>query len=170
MTATELLRDELTLSPARAARMLRMTTVVALVVVISMALRVPEVAVSAYMIFFFAQRDVATTLLTGIAAVIGLTVALVLCFLCFLVTVDEPGLRLPLMVVLAFGGVQLRDDPVRGIDRDREAQRLRARNDRGIDADHLRGGVHQRSSRIAWIEGRVGLDQVLDQASVARGQ
>ncbi|MCU1281212.1 MAG: Fusaric acid resistance family protein [bacterium] len=107
MTATELLRDELTLSPARTARMLRMTTIVALVVVISMALRVPEVAVSAYMIFFFAQRDVATTLLTGVAAVIGLTVALVLCFLCFLVTVDEPGLRLPLMVVLAFGGMYL---------------------------------------------------------------
>src|SRR6266404_1739570 len=95
------------LSPGRTARILRMTSLVALVVVISMALRVPEVAVSAYMIFFFAQRDVATTLLTGVAAVIGLTIALVLCFLCFLVTVDEPGLRLPLMVVLAFGGMYL---------------------------------------------------------------
>src|SRR5260370_24463808 len=107
MTATEFLRDELTLSPARAARMLRMTMIVALVVVISMALRVPEVAVSAYMIFFFAQRDVATTLLTGVAAVSGLTIALVLCFLCFLATIDEPGLRLPLMVVLAFGVMYL---------------------------------------------------------------
>jgi multidrug resistance protein MdtO len=107
MTATELLRDELTLSPARAARILRMTVIVALVVVISMALRVPEVAVSAYMIFFFAQRDVATTLLTGVAAVIGLTVALVLCFVAFLATIDEPALRLPLMVVLAFGGMYL---------------------------------------------------------------
>jgi multidrug resistance protein MdtO len=107
MTATELLRDELTVSPARTARMLRMTMIVALVVVISMALRVPEAAVSAYMIFFFAQRDVATTVLTGVAAVIGLTVALALCFLCFLVTLSEPGLRLPLMVALAFGGMYL---------------------------------------------------------------
>ncbi len=107
MTATELLRDELTLSPARTARILRMTVVVALVVMISMALRVPEVAISAYMIFFFAQRDVATTVLTGTAAVVGLTIALGLCFVCFLTTLAEPAARLPVMVVLVFGAMYL---------------------------------------------------------------
>jgi multidrug resistance protein MdtO len=107
MKATDLLRDELTLSPARTARMLRMTATVALVVVMSMALRVPEAAISAYMIFFFAKRDVATTVLTAAAAVIGLTVAIALCLLCLLMTVAEPALRLPLMVALAFGGMYL---------------------------------------------------------------
>jgi multidrug resistance protein MdtO len=107
MIATELLRDELTLSPARTRRMVRMTVVVALVVVISMALRVPEAGLSAYMIFFFAQRDVATTLLTGVAAVVGVTIALASCFVSFFVTLDEPGLRLPLMVAVAFAGMYL---------------------------------------------------------------
>src|SRR5258708_25685119 len=107
MNATELLCDELTLSPERAARILRMTSLVALVVVISMALRVPEVAVSAYMIFFFAQRDLATTVKTGAAALIALTVALALCFVGFLVSIAEPAVRLPLMVALAFGGMYL---------------------------------------------------------------
>ena len=107
MTAAELLRDELTLSPERAARIVRMTVIVALVVVISMALRVPEAAVSAYMIFFFAQRDVALTVLGGVAAAIGLTVALMLTIVVFLVALDQPALRLPLMVLFAFGGMYL---------------------------------------------------------------
>jgi multidrug resistance protein MdtO len=107
MSATELLRDELTLSPARTARMLRMTGIVALVVVMSMALRVPEVALSAYMIFFFAQRDVTTTVLASVGAVAGLTIAVALCLVCALLTIAEPALRLPLMVALAFGGMYL---------------------------------------------------------------
>ena len=52
-----LLRAELTLVPERTARMARMTLLVMLVVLISMALRVPEAAISAYMIFFVARDD-----------------------------------------------------------------------------------------------------------------
>jgi multidrug resistance protein MdtO len=107
MTATELLRDELMLSPARAARIARMTVLVALIVVISMALRVPNVAISAYMIFFFAQRDVATTARAGFAGVVGVTLAIALCFVCYVVALAEPGARLPLMIALAFGGMYL---------------------------------------------------------------
>src|SRR5437899_7963283 len=113
MTATELLRDELTLSPARAFRMVRMTVLVALIVVISMAVRVPEVAISAYMIFFLAQRDVATTVLTAVGGLLGVTVAIALCFVCFLLTIAEPAARLPLMIALAFTGMYLmRSTPV----------------------------------------------------------
>jgi multidrug resistance protein MdtO len=107
MTATELLHDELTLSPPRTQRMVRITVLVALVVVISMALRVPSAAISAYMVFFFAQRDVGMTLVAGIAATVGVTVALASCFLCLFFTLDEPGLRLPVMVVVAFVGMYL---------------------------------------------------------------
>jgi multidrug resistance protein MdtO len=107
MTLTETLTDELTLSPARTARMLRMTAIVALVVMTSMALRVPEVAISAYMIFFFAQRDAATTVLAGFTAIAGLTVALALCLVCLLLTIAEPAARLPAMVAIAFGGMYL---------------------------------------------------------------
>jgi multidrug resistance protein MdtO len=109
----QLVRDELTLSPARTARMLRMTAIVALIVIVSMALRVPEAAVSAYMVFFFAKADVATTVKTGIAAVVGLTVALALAFVAFLFSLDEPALRLPLMAGLTFGGMYfMRASPI----------------------------------------------------------
>src|SRR5262245_9363018 len=99
MTAIELLRDELTLSPERTARMVRMTALVALVVTVSMALRVPEVAISAYMIFFFAQRDVVTTVTTAVGGIAGVTLAIALCFVCFLVAMAEPAARLPLMAL-----------------------------------------------------------------------
>src|SRR5262245_21373212 len=106
MTASEavqLFRDELTLSPARTTRMLRMTALVTLVVIISMALRVPDAALSAYMIFFFAKADVVATVKTGVAAVLALTVSLALAFVFFLFALDEPALRLPVMAALTFG-------------------------------------------------------------------
>src|SRR5262249_13314106 len=116
MTAGEvagLLRDELTLSPARTPRMLRMTAVVTLIVILSMALRVPEVALSAYMIFFFAKADVVATVRTGIAAVLALTVALALTFVFFSFALAEPAIRLPLMAALTFGGMYfMRASPI----------------------------------------------------------
>src|SRR3954467_14480309 len=71
--AAQLLRDELTVTPDRWSRMLRMTALVAVVVVLSNVLRVPQLALSAYMIFFFQKSDVVTTVRTGIAAIVGLT-------------------------------------------------------------------------------------------------
>jgi multidrug resistance protein MdtO len=59
------------------------------------------------MIFFVAQRDVALTMKTAVGGVLGVTVAIALCFVCYLLTLDEPALRLPAMVVLAFGGLYL---------------------------------------------------------------
>src|SRR5712671_3188298 len=93
-TAMQLLRDELTLTPDRWARMLRITALVTIVVVVSNALRVPELALSAYMIFFFSKSDVVATIRTGIAAVVGLTVLLALMFVIYSATFGEPALRL----------------------------------------------------------------------------
>jgi len=107
MTAIELVRDELTVSPLRRARMLRMTAIVVLIVVTSMALRVPEVALSAYIIFFIAQRDVALTVGAGIGAAVAATLAIALCFVCYSLSIGEPAVRVPLMVALVFGGIYL---------------------------------------------------------------
>jgi multidrug resistance protein MdtO len=107
MTAIELVRDELMVSPPRRARMLRMTAIVALIVVISMTKRVPDAAISAYMIFFIAQRDVAMTVGVGLGGVLGVTLAIALALLCFLLSIGEPALRVPLMVAFAFGGMYL---------------------------------------------------------------
>jgi len=92
--AMQLLRDELTLTPDRWARMLRITALVTLVVVVSNALRVPELALSAYMIFFFSKSDVVATVRTGIAAVVGLTLMVALAFVLYSATFGEPALRL----------------------------------------------------------------------------
>src|SRR5919198_270789 len=90
------LRDELTeLSPARRSRMLRMTALVVVVTIVSMALRVPEVAISTYMIFFFSRSDVLTTVRTGVGGIVGVTLTLAFTFVLFLLTLAEPALRVP---------------------------------------------------------------------------
>src|SRR3989475_5516650 len=102
-----LLRDELTLTPDRWARMLRMTALVTIVVVVSNALRVPNLALSAYMIFFFSKSDVVATVRTGIAGVVGLTLVLTLAFVVYSVTFGEPALRLLAMGCAIFAGFYL---------------------------------------------------------------
>ena len=72
------LRDELALSPPRTFQMFRMTALVMLVVIVSMALRVPSAALSAYMIFFVSKADVATTARVGIGGLVGVTIAILL--------------------------------------------------------------------------------------------
>jgi len=111
--AMQLLRDELTLTPDRWARMLRITALVTIVVVVSNALRVPELALSAYMIFFFSKSDVVATIRTGIAAVVGLTVLLAVMFVIYSATFGEPALRLFAMGCAIFAGFYLvRSSPV----------------------------------------------------------
>ena len=105
--AWQLLRDELTVSPARWSMMVRITVLVAIVTVVSNALQVPSLAVSVYLILFGAGADVATTLRTGIGAVVAVTIALVLTFLVYLVTLNEPALRVPAMACCTFAGMYL---------------------------------------------------------------
>jgi multidrug resistance protein MdtO len=111
--AIRLVRDELALTPDRWARMLRMTALVTVVVIVSNALRVPNLALSAYMIFFFSKSDVVATVRTGIAGVVGLTLVLTLAFVVYSVTLGEPALRLLAMGCAIFGGFYLlRSSPV----------------------------------------------------------
>jgi hypothetical protein len=51
----------------------------------------------------------------------------------------------------------------------REANSLRAGDDRGVDADHLALRRDQRAARIAGIESRIGLNHIVDQTAVATG-
>jgi hypothetical protein len=62
-----------------------------------------------------------------------------------------------------------RDEP-RGVARDGEAEALRGNHGRGIDADHVAARVHERSSRVARVERRVGLNDVVHQPPGARAQ
>jgi len=108
----QFLRDELTLSRPRTFRMFRMTALVMLVIVVSMALRVPNAALSAYMIFFVSKADVAATAKVGIGGLLGATIAILLSFVFYSVAFSEPAVRLPLMACAAFFGMYfLRTSP-----------------------------------------------------------
>ena len=56
---------------------------------------------------------------------------------------------------------QLLGDVLGEVDRDREADALAAGVDRGVDADRLAADVAQRAARVAEVDRRVGLDEVL---------
>jgi multidrug resistance protein MdtO len=99
------LRRELDIRPARARLIGRMTGLCTLVAVLSMALQVPEAAISAYLVFFVTKEDAISTTITGLGVIAAATVGIVLTLLFFSVVMDEPGLRLPLMVVMIFVGM-----------------------------------------------------------------
>src|SRR2546425_10162607 len=84
-TFWQFLRDELAVSPSRWSRMVRITVVVSIVTVVSQALHVPDLGVSAFLILMVSASDVATTLRTGIggggAAAPPLVLPLLLYFL-----------------------------------------------------------------------------------------
>jgi len=91
------LRDELTLGPGRWQRMLRITALVSIVTIMSNALRVPELAISAFVIFMISGSDVATTLRSGLGGIVAVTIAIALTLVFFMLTASEPALRLPVM-------------------------------------------------------------------------
>ena len=55
------------------------------------------------------------------------------------------------------------------IDRDGEAQTLARKHGR-VHADHLAGGVDERAARVARVDRRVGLNDVVHQAAGLRTQ
>src|SRR5262249_7158397 len=66
---------------------------------------------------------------------------------------------------LAAGG-ELRVDPLRHVDRDREPDShiaARAREDRAVDPDDLARHVHEWPAGIARVDGGVGLEEIVEQ-------
>src|SRR5206468_6775264 len=62
------------------------------------------------------------------------------------------------------GGHELPEHPLRGVDRDAEAQALRAEDHGRVDADHAPAAVDQGPARVARVERHVALDDALHQA------
>src|SRR5215510_11204406 len=101
----QLIRDELAVSPSRWSRMVRMTVVVSIVTVVSQALHVPSLALSAFLILMVSASDVTTTVRTGIGAFIAVTLAVLLTFLLYSLTIGQPVLRVAAMVCGVFAGM-----------------------------------------------------------------
>src|SRR5882757_5812615 len=72
----EWLRRELALAPGRREMTIRLVVGVVLVTIISMSLQVPEVALSAYMVFFVTKENRVLTALVGVLFMVGATLAI----------------------------------------------------------------------------------------------
>ena len=101
------LRRELAPVPGREITTLRMVVAVVLVVIISMSLQVPEVAVSAYMVFFVTKENRVLTTLTGAVLIVGTTLAIAASLFLYCYTFDYPALRIPVMAAVIFAGMYL---------------------------------------------------------------
>ena len=78
-----------------------------LCVIISMALQVPELDLSAYMIFFISQETKLKTTVVGVLGIIGVTIAIIGSLLLYKFTYGHPELRIPGMAIALFLGMWL---------------------------------------------------------------
>jgi multidrug resistance protein MdtO len=102
-----LLRCELRPTPGRFGDSVRVVVVVLIVVAISETFRIPDIALSAFIVLLLSGREAASTvrtaLISGIAAVLAVFVTIAV----FMLSLSEPGFRIPLMVVTTFGAMFL---------------------------------------------------------------
>jgi|GEM_PF-550021 len=100
-------RRELASFPGRKQMTIRLVVTVAVVTVISMALQVPQLAFSAFFVFFVTKENRALTLLTGVLMILGTTIATAVSLILFHYTFDYPELRFPVLAALIFSGMFL---------------------------------------------------------------
>ncbi len=99
--------DELKSFPGRSQALVRLVVAVVATVLISETLRIPNPAFSAYLVFFVANEDVATSVKLGLAALAGLTVSLIAAMAVTICFMDAPWLRLPATFILMAGAIWL---------------------------------------------------------------
>lgn len=100
-----LLWQELQPTKGRLSRSLRMAVACVLVTVVSMALEMPETAVSCYLVFFAAQETAAATILQALKLIVGAAVGIGVGFIFFMLAADEPMLRVLLVAAFSFAGM-----------------------------------------------------------------
>ena len=76
-----------------------------LCVIISMALQVPDLATTAYMVFFVSKETRHLTILTGLLGLIGATIGIAGTLLLYKFTYGHPELRIPGMAIALFVGM-----------------------------------------------------------------
>jgi hypothetical protein len=101
------LKRELAPTSARKIRIAIMVAGAVLCVIISMTLQVPELATSAYMIFFVSKENKLLTTTTGVGGGIVLTIGIGVTLLLYKFTYGHPELRIPGMAIALFLGMWL---------------------------------------------------------------
>ena len=103
----EWVRRELAPFPGRKTMTIRLVITVMLVTIISLALQVPQLAFSAFFVFFVTKENRALTMLTGVIMILGATFASILSLFLYHYTFDYPELRIPVMAGFIFAGMFL---------------------------------------------------------------
>ncbi|MGC2352032.1 MAG: FUSC family protein, partial [Candidatus Udaeobacter sp.] len=78
-----------------------------LCVIISMTLQVPQLATSAYMVFFASKENKRLTTITGVGGIFVLTIGIIGTLLLYKFTYGHPELRIPGMAIALFLGMWL---------------------------------------------------------------
>src|SRR4051812_33165751 len=99
------LRRELAPTSARKIRTAIMVAGAVLCVIISMTLQVPQLATSAYMVFFVSKENKLLTTITGVGGVIVLTIGIGATLLLYKFTYGHPELRIAGMAIALFLGM-----------------------------------------------------------------
>jgi multidrug resistance protein MdtO len=105
--ADAFLARELAPFPGRVNVMLRCMLTSAIAIVASMALQVPEVALSLIVVFYVTQSNVVVTRLVGMLFIVGSTLAIGVSILLLMFTFDAPLLRIVVASALFFCSVYL---------------------------------------------------------------
>ncbi|BCL74913.1 multidrug transporter subunit MdtO [Jeongeupia sp. HS-3] len=101
----QLLCTELAPFPGRGDAVLRYVVSSAIIIVISMGLQIPFLALSLIMVFFTAQDNTVMTKLSGVMLMLGGTLAISLAILLLKYTFDTPMLRIIGASVIVFAGM-----------------------------------------------------------------
>jgi uncharacterized membrane protein YccC len=101
------LKRELAPTRGREIRTAIIVVGVALCVIISMTLQVPELAITAYMVFFVSKENKLLTTITGVGGLIGVTISIIGTLLLYKFTYGYPELRIPGMMIALFLGMWL---------------------------------------------------------------
>jgi multidrug resistance protein MdtO len=101
------LRRELRPTPGRFIDSLRIVAMVLIVVGIAEVFRLPDIALSAYIVLFLSHREAVSTVLSAAISGAVALAAIGATILIFMLSLSEPALRIPLMAVATFAAAFL---------------------------------------------------------------
>ena len=85
----------------------RLVVLVLATVAIGETFRMPDIAVSAYIVLFVSRNERSSTVMTALVAGVAVIFAVFLTIVVFMATLSEPALRVPAIAVATFGALVL---------------------------------------------------------------
>jgi multidrug resistance protein MdtO len=96
------LRRELRPTPGRLGDSVRIVVAVLVVVAVSETFRIPDIGLSAFLVLFLSGHEAVSTVQTALISGVVVVLAILATIAVFMLSLSEPALRIPLMVVLTF--------------------------------------------------------------------